>query len=96
MAEHYTTIPAPGSPGGPCRGSCSHPWCIAARQLADDRCAHCGIRLGFGTKITGEVAVHLRCAQQEAARHHEPAADAAHQPTHSHQSTHEPNRGNTR
>jgi hypothetical protein len=66
-------IPSPGMPDGPCRGSCSHPKCHALRSLADDQCAHCGVRFGFGARITGDPPVHMRCAAAAAA----PAAHTA-------------------
>jgi hypothetical protein len=58
----FVTIPSPGMPDGPCRGSCGHPKCHALRSLAEDHCAHCGLALGFGGRITGEPPVHARCA----------------------------------
>lgn len=67
-------IHTPGSPEGPCRGSCDHRKCHTLRAIAEERCHHCGGRLGFGTKITGEPAMHLRCAQAIAARDGVPAA----------------------
>ena len=77
-------VPTPGTPDGPCRGSCDHPKCHSLRAIADERCHHCGGRLGFGTKITGDPVMHMRCAQMIAARNgapaqhpiNEPAADA--------------------
>ena len=62
------TIPTPGMSGGPCRGSCDHPKCHTLRAMAEERCNHCGGRFGFGTKITGEPPMHLRCAQTVAAK----------------------------
>ncbi len=62
------TIPTPGMPGGPCRGSCNHTKCHTLRAMSEERCVHCGGRFGFGAKITGEPPVHLRCAQTIAAR----------------------------
>lgn len=67
-------VQTPGTPGGPCRGSCDHPKCHSLRAIADERCHHCGGRLGFGTRITGDPAMHLRCAQTIAARAGAPAA----------------------
>ena len=62
-----TMIPTPGTTGGPCRGSCNHAKCHTMRAMADERCHHCGVRFGFGSKITGEPPLHLRCAQAIAA-----------------------------
>jgi hypothetical protein len=56
-------VPTPGTPDGPCRGSCDHRKCHMMREIAHERCNHCGVILGFGSKITGEPAMHLRCAQ---------------------------------
>ena len=56
-------VPTPGTPEGPCRGSCDHRKCHLLREIAQERCAHCGGHLGFGTKITGDPSMHLRCAQ---------------------------------
>ena len=67
------TIATPGTPGGPCRGSCDHPKCHMLRAMADERCHHCGMRFGFGAKITGDPSMHLRCAQDIAARRGAPA-----------------------
>jgi hypothetical protein len=78
------TIPTPGMPGGPCRGSCDHPKCHTLRAMADDRCHHCNGRFGFGTKITGEPPMHLRCAQQLAARSGAPAEHPIHDPAAAH------------
>jgi len=66
-------IATPGTPGGPCRGSCNHPKCHALRAIAEERCGHCGIRFGFGTKMSGEPPLHLRCAQSIAAANGAPA-----------------------
>ena len=80
------TIPTPGMTGGPCRGSCSHPKCHALRAMAEERCQLCGGRFGFGTRITGEPPLHLRCAQTITARNAGPATHpindtaAGHQP----------------
>jgi hypothetical protein len=41
--------------------------------MADERCGHCGGRFGFGTRITSEPPLHLRCAQTIAARSGGPA-----------------------
>jgi hypothetical protein len=73
-------IPTPGMAGGPCRGSCIHAKCHTLRALADERCHHCGVRFGFGTKITGEPALHLRCAQAIAAQSGTPATHPIHDP----------------
>jgi hypothetical protein len=78
------TIPTPGIAGGPCRGSCNHTKCHTLRAMADERCGHCGIRFGFGTKITGEPAMHLRCAQTIAARGGSPAEHPIHDPAAGH------------
>jgi hypothetical protein len=48
--------------------------------MADERCHHCGVRLGFGTRITGEPALHLRCAQTIAARSGAPSTHPIHDP----------------
>jgi hypothetical protein len=48
--------------------------------MADERCAHCGIRFGFGTKVTGEPPLHLRCAQGIAARSGAPATHPINDP----------------
>jgi hypothetical protein len=48
--------------------------------MADERCAHCGNRFGFGAKITGEPAVHLRCAQAIAAKSGAPATHPINEP----------------
>ena len=61
-------VPTPGTAGGPCRGSCVHAKCHALRAIAEERCHHCGVRFGFGTRITSEPSLHLRCAQSIAAR----------------------------
>jgi hypothetical protein len=74
-------IPTPGTAGGPCRGSCDHAKCHTLRALADERCHHCGVRFGFGTRITGEPALHLRCAQAIAARNGAPATHPINDPT---------------
>jgi hypothetical protein len=50
------------------------------RSMADERCHHCGVRFGFGTKITGEPAMHMRCAQTIAAKSGAPAAHPIHDP----------------
>jgi hypothetical protein len=50
------------------------------RSMADERCHHCGIRFGFGTRITGEPPLHLRCAQSIAARDGAPATHPIHDP----------------
>lgn len=68
MSLEIRVIATPGAPDGPCRGSCDHAKCHALRQLAEQRCGHCGVRFGFGTRITGEPALHYRCAQTIAAR----------------------------
>ena len=81
------TIPTPGNTGGPCRGSCDHPKCHTMRAMADERCNHCGIRFGFGSKITGEPPMHLRCAQNIAAQAGTPATHPIHDPAGSHPGT---------
>ena len=73
-------IPTPGTTGGPCRGSCNHTKCHTMRAMADERCGHCGVSFGFGTKITGEPPLHLRCAQSIAARSGAPATHPIHDP----------------
>jgi len=78
------TIPTPGMAGGPCRGSCDHAKCHTMRAMADDKCHHCGGRFGFGTKITGEPAMHMRCAQSIAARDGAPASHPIHDPAAAH------------
>ncbi|HXN12459.1 MAG TPA: hypothetical protein VN865_05120 [Candidatus Acidoferrales bacterium] len=50
------------------------------RALADERCHHCGVRFGFGTRITGEPAMHLRCAQSIAAQSGAPATHPINDP----------------
>ena len=77
-------VPTPGMPGGPCRGSCDHAKCHTLRAMADDKCHHCGGRFGFGTKITGEPPLHLRCAQSIAARSGAPVEHPIHDPAASH------------
>jgi hypothetical protein len=54
------------------------------RAMADERCNHCGIRFGFGSKITGEPPMHLRCAQNIAAQAGSPATHPIHDPAGSH------------
>jgi hypothetical protein len=73
-------VPTPGTTGGPCRGSCDHAKCHALRAVADERCHHCGVRFGFGTRITGEPPMHLRCAQSIAARSGAPATHPINDP----------------
>jgi hypothetical protein len=73
-------VPTPGTPDGPCRGSCDHRKCHSLRAIAEERCDHCGGRFGFGTKITGEPAMHMRCAQTIAARNGAPAAHPINEP----------------
>jgi len=73
-------IPTPGTPDGPCRGSCNHQKCHSLRAIADERCPQCSNRLGFGTRITGEPPMHMRCAQSIAARSTGPAAHPIHEP----------------
>jgi len=58
----YVLIPSPGTPGGLCRGSCSHETCIEQRTLAERRCGYCGNRLGFGAQVEVEHTAHARCA----------------------------------
>ena len=77
-------IPTPGIPGGPCRGSCDHAKCHTMRAMADERCHHCGVRFGFGTKITGEPPLHVRCAQTIAAASGAPAEHPIHDPAAAH------------
>jgi hypothetical protein len=50
------------------------------RAVADERCHHCGVRFGFGTRITGEPPMHLRCAQSIAARSGAPATHPINDP----------------
>jgi hypothetical protein len=50
------------------------------RSMADERCHHCSVRFGFGTKITGEPPMHMRCAQTIAAKSGTPAAHPIHDP----------------
>jgi hypothetical protein len=50
------------------------------RSMADERCRHCGIRFGFGTRITGEPPLHLRCAQSIAAQDGAPVTHPIHDP----------------
>jgi len=73
-------VPTPGTPDGPCRGSCDHRKCHLLREIAHERCAHCGGHLGFGTKITGDPSLHLRCAQAIAARDGAHARDPINEP----------------
>ena len=77
-------VPTPGTTGGPCRGSCNHSKCHALRAVADERCHHCGVRFGFGTRITGEPPMHLRCAQSIAARSGAPATHPINDPAAAH------------
>ena len=81
------TIQTPGMPGGPCRGSCYHTKCHALRAMSEERCVHCGVRFGFGAKITGEPSMHLRCAQTIAARSGAPATHPINDPAAGHQVT---------
>ena len=78
------TIPTPGTPGGPCRGSCNHMKCHTLRSMAEDRCHQCNGRFCFGTKITGEPPTHLRCAQAIAASSGAPATHPINNPAVSH------------
>ena len=73
-------VPTPGTPDGPCRGSCDHRKCHMLREIAHERCNHCGVILGFGSKITGEPAMHLRCAQ--AIAQHDPISEPIHHAHH--------------
>jgi hypothetical protein len=73
-------VSTPGTSDGPCRGSCDHRKCHLLREIAHERCNHCGGILGFGTKITGEPSMHLRCAQAIAARYGAPARDPINEP----------------
>jgi hypothetical protein len=57
------TIPTPGLPGGPCRGSCDHQRCHSMRALAFERCPRCFMHLGFGARVMGEPPMHARCAR---------------------------------
>lgn len=77
-------IPTPGMPGGPCRGSCDHAKCHTMRAVAEERCHHCGVRFGFGAKITGEPPLHVRCAQSIAAQSGAPAEHPIHDPAAAH------------
>lgn len=54
-------IPSPGSPDGPCRGSCGHPECLKMRARAGLRCADCGQLLGFGNRVVIDPPEHLKC-----------------------------------
>jgi hypothetical protein len=58
-----STIPTPGMPGGPCRGSCDHQRCHSLRALAFERCPRCFMHLGFGARVTGDPPMHARCAR---------------------------------
>jgi hypothetical protein len=53
--------------------------------MSEERCVHCGVRFGFGSKITGEPAMHLRCAQTIAARSGAPATHPINDPAVGHQ-----------
>jgi hypothetical protein len=66
MSSNAFTIPSPATPEGPCRGSCNHAGCLAAREMAGQRCPVCWTPLGFGAKVIGEPPMHYRCAQQAA------------------------------
>ena len=88
------TIPTPGTPGGPCRGSCNHTKCHTVRAMSEEQCGHCGRRFGFGAKITGEPSLHLRCAQTIAVRSGAPATHPINDPAAGHQFT--DHRGNKR
>ncbi len=79
------TILTPGVPGGPCRASCNHDKCHTLRAMSEERCVHCGVRFGFGAKITGEPPMHLRCAQTIAARSGAPATHPINDPAAGHQ-----------
>jgi hypothetical protein len=79
------TIPTPGTAGGPCRGSCDHTKCHTLRAMAEERCGHCGVRFGFGARITGEPPLHLRCAQAVAAKSGAPASHPINSPAPGHQ-----------
>jgi hypothetical protein len=52
--------------------------------MSEERCVHCGVRFGFGSKITGEPAMHLRCAQTIAARSGAPATHPINNPAAAH------------
>jgi hypothetical protein len=54
------------------------------RAMADDKCHHCGGRFGFGTKITGEPPLHMRCAQGIAAASGAPASHPINSPAAGH------------
>ena len=73
-------VPTPGTPEGPCRGSCDHHKCHSLRAIAHERCHYCGGVLGFGTRITGDPAMHMRCAQTIAARNGAPAVHPINEP----------------
>ena len=73
-------VPTPGTSGGPCRGACDHRRCHLLREIAHEPCDHCGGFLGFGTKITGEPSMHLRCAEGIAATYGAPARDPINEP----------------
>jgi hypothetical protein len=65
-------IPSPGTPEGPCRGSCNHPRCCAIRELALVRCAYCRQCVGFGARIVEDPPAHVTCFNAAAAREHAP------------------------
>lgn len=64
-----TTIPAPGTRGGPCRGWCRHPVCKDQKHLARSKCLYCQKPVGYDVPIIpwGVLAVHAECHEEAVA-----------------------------
>ena len=55
-----------GASGGPC-ASCAHLSCIAARQIAGERCRICKMTIGYDTSFYSEpdARIHAACLERE-------------------------------
>lgn len=57
------TLPAPGTPHGPCTDACAHPSCEATRRMSNTCCTTCTRPIGFGAPFyDGDTLEHAACA----------------------------------
>ena len=56
-------ISKPGTQYGPCEGECEHTDCADQRKRVENKCIHCGKRIGYETKFYagGQGYSHWTC-----------------------------------
>ncbi len=59
------TLPAPGTPYGPCTNTCKHRDCQKTREMAESTCPLCQTPIGYEKRFytCGEQLFHAVCLE---------------------------------